>query len=148
MSLLPAWLIAFGGFATAVFLVADTAQRFLYDEVVPHLGLRTLALAVPYSFLLVLWKPEIGAIDSMAGKTVVHFLLLFPAVWLVLRFQWPHALAVAALVSFIGYPILWLAMDRFVGGGQWAYSGQLSAISRRAVSSQRNSSRLSTFADR
>ena len=114
MSYLLPWLIAFGGVVTVVFLVTDTAQRFLYDEVVPHLGLRTLAVALPYSFLLLFYRPEIGAIDSMAWKSIVHVVLLFPGIWLMLRFQWPHAVAMAALIGFLGYPILWLSMDRFL----------------------------------
>ena len=108
------WLIAFGGVATVVFLVTDTAQRFLYDEVVPYLGWRTLALALPYSFLLLRYRPEIGVFDSMAVLSIVHVALLFPGLWLLLRFQWPHALAMAAIIGFLAYPILWMSMDRFL----------------------------------
>lgn len=109
-----AWLIAFGGVATVFFLVTDSAQRFLYDEVVPHLGLRILAAALPYSFLLLLVRPEIGAFQSMLLMCIAHMALLFPGIWLILRFQWPHALGMAALIGGIAYPILWIAMDRFV----------------------------------
>lgn len=112
--LLP-WLITFGGLWMVVWLASDTAQRFLYDEIVPWLGLRSLALVVPLSALMVWLPPDLQNIDSMMLRGLFHVVVWFPGVWLVLRYQWHHALVVSVLVVFLAGPILVLAIESMTG---------------------------------
>jgi hypothetical protein len=54
-----------------------------------------------------IYTPRPGRARAMVLLNVVHFAVWFLAIWLLLRFQWSHALGLAAAI--------WLAMTMLVG---------------------------------
>lgn len=110
------WILTFGGLWMVVWLSTDTAQRFLYDEVVPRLPLRTTVLTLPLSYCVAMWPPEPTDLDKLVVFAAWQLPLWFVGIWLILRYQWPHALAAASLIFFIAVPILVIGTHSLGGG--------------------------------
>jgi hypothetical protein len=99
-----------------VFLVSDTAQPFLYDQVVDGLWWRSLLVAFPLA-LFAIWFPV--RFDTMFTESPLG--ILFQAVgwylglWLICQYQNVHALVLGVTCAALCSWMATMAADSLLG---------------------------------
>ena len=99
------WALTSVVLAVVLFLIADQAQRYLYETVVDRLPWRVFALTPLLSAALVRWPLPFQDLFFNISSALLQAILLFIACWLGLRFQWPHAAVAGILVVAVIAPV-------------------------------------------
>ncbi|MFO0946894.1 MAG: hypothetical protein U1D30_13275 [Planctomycetota bacterium] len=113
-----AFLVATTMFFLLIYIISDTAQKFLYDQVVDGLWWRALLAAIPLAILIVLFPCRL---DTMFTENPLG--TLFQAVgwyltlWLICQYQNVHALVLGLAGSALCSWMVTMAVDSILGTG-------------------------------
>lgn len=113
-----AFLVATAMFFLLLYLISDTAQKFLYEQVVDGLWWRALVSAVPLAILILLFPCRLDTMftESPWG-TMLQAVGWYLTLWLVCQYQHAHALVLGLAGSALSSWMVTMAVDSLLGPG-------------------------------
>lgn len=113
-SLLIYWVVFF----VALYVVAEFAQNYFYDELTPRAGLKVAWASLVLATLLAWRHPTmIDMFTSRFGETLMLGIVGFVLFTLALRFHPPHALLLGPATVVLVAALVSLAIESFEDGG-------------------------------
>lgn len=107
-----AFVAAAGLLFVVIYLVSDSAQKYLYDDVVDGLWWRSLVAALPLAALQLLWPVRLEEMFiTTLHWTILQAVAWFVVFWSICRYMVRHAAFVGIVSFFLFSWMVTMAVD-------------------------------------